>query len=81
MENLLQIEGINYLIKGIVYLSKGVYWFLMLPINLMGINPPAYFLQIMYLFVLSLILYRLTHSTLTTLVIIVLLIAFGAISM
>jgi len=76
---LFRIEGIDYLIKGVLYLSKGVYYFVMLPINMMGVNLPAYFLQVLYLFILGLILYRLTHSTLATLIIMVLLVSLGII--
>jgi len=77
--SLFRIEGVDYLIKGVLYLSKGAYYFAMLPINMMGINLPAYFLQMLYLFVLGLILYRLTNNTLATLIIMVLLVSLGII--
>jgi hypothetical protein len=68
------------IVEGLKKLAEGISYFIYLPLKMFGLQVSPFFAQLIYLGVLTAIVYKLTNSWTWTFIIILILLAIGALA-
>jgi len=66
------------IVEGLKNLAKGISYFIYLPLRIAGLQVSPFFLQLIYLGVLTVIIYKLTGNWIWTFIILFILLLIGA---